>query len=308
MRLDTLPQPWVRGTKLAGDASTRQYARVWDAAERTAILVQYPEAVRRQLRRDLQVRTWFAGHGLRVPAVIDHDLDRGWAIVEDLGEADAEALLQLAKPGARAELASCSLEPLVTLARIAPERLPRFNPPLDAERLRWELAGFELWFVRHRCRQAPGRALGRWLDELAQEVGRHPRRICHRDYHLNNLFLLADGAVGLIDTQDVLLGPDTYDLASLLNERAMPALLDRQTLRDLEDRWAARTGADWGWQLRLHQVRIQRALKVLGTFARLEAGGRSGYGCWLEELARRLSGELENVAAPPGLSHLLLDL
>lgn len=298
----------MRGVPLAGDASSRCYERVWDAAGRTAVLVRYPQPVLGRLGRDLEVRSWFERHGLRVPALIECDRGEGWAVLEDLGETDAEAALEQAAAEDREALAARSLEPLVALARIPPARLPRWNPPLAADRLRWELTGFELWFVRHRCGRRPGPELGRWLDGLAEEIAGHPQRICHRDYHLNNLFLLTGGEVGLIDTQDVLVGPDTYDVASLLNERAMPDLLGREARLRLEERWAAAAGAAGGWRRRMRRMALQRALKVLGTFAALEAGGRAGYGHWLEQLALQLPGELESAAAPPGLVDLLLDL
>lgn len=305
---DPLPRPWVRCAPLAGDASSRCYARVWDAAGRTAILVRYPQPVRGRLGRDLEVRSWFAHHGFRVPALIDCDRSGGWAVLEDLGEADAESALGQAAAEDREALAARSLEPLVALARIPPARLPRWNAPLDADRLRWELTGFELWFVRHRCSRRPGAELGSWLDGMAEEIAGHPQRICHRDYHLNNLFLLKSGEIALIDTQDVLVGPDTYDVASLLNERAMPDLLGREVRLRLEERWAGATGAAGGWRQRMRLVALQRALKVLGTFAALEAGGRAGYGRWLLQLAAQLPEELESAAAPPGLVDLLLDL
>jgi aminoglycoside/choline kinase family phosphotransferase len=299
--------PWVRSRPVAGDASTRCYARVWDEAARTAILVRYPEAIRAQLQRDVAVWSWCGAQGLRVPAVIDCDQDRGWAVLEDLGEADAEATLRQTAVAARVDVGALLLKPLTTLAGIEPRRLPSWNPPLDGERLRWELAGFELWYVRHRCNRRPGPSLGRWLDELALEIAGHPQRVCHRDYHLNNLFLLADGEVGLIDTQDVLRGPDTYDISSLLNERAMPELLGSSARSELELIWAEQTGADAGWKERRLQVRLQRALKVLGTFARLEASGRRVYSTWLRNLAGQLAGEPGSGALPDELRGLLLD-
>jgi aminoglycoside/choline kinase family phosphotransferase len=243
-----------------------------------------------------------------VPAVIACDQDLGWEVIEDLGEADAEATLRQTAVAARPEVGARLVEPLAILAGIEPRKLPSWNPPLDRERLRWELSGFELWFVRHRCDRRPSPSLGRWLDELALEVAGHPQRVCHRDYHLNNLFLLADGEVGLIDTQDVLRGPDTYDIASLLYERAMPELLGGKSRSRLELVWAEQTGAAAGWRERRLQVRLQRALKVLGTFARLEASGRHVYSTWLRDLAGQLASGPETEAAPAELRGLLLDL
>lgn len=293
---------------LAGDASSRRYARLRDGGRSSAILVSYPAEIREQLEQDLAVRSWLAARGLRVPAVLERDLASGWAVLEDFGTADAEAALAAAAPASRTPLAARLLEPLVALARIAPAALPTWNTPLDGGRLRWELAGFELWFVRHRRRRRPGRHTARWLDGLADGIASHPARVCHRDYHLNNLYLLADGEVGLIDYQDVLVGPDTYDLASLLGERGMPELLDNAAREGLATSWARRSGASPGWQDRLRQVRWQRGLKVLGTFARLDAAGRSDYVRWLDGLARRLAEDLVVSDAPSELSGLLLDL
>lgn len=271
------------------------------------MLVSYPEAIRAQLARDLAARSWCADHGLRVPALVDCDLARGWAVVEDLGPMDAAAVLGVTAVEERAELAARALAPLEVLAAVPAAELPAWNPPLDAVRLRWELAGFELWFLRHLRGRRPDPAVAAWLDALAATVGSHPRRVCHRDYHLNNLFVLPTREVALIDFQDILLGPDTYDVVSLLHERAMPSLIGDEERRALAHRWAARTAAAPGWELRWRQVRVQRGLKVLGTFARLLAAGRGGYGSWLESLGRELVGALEALAAPPSLPGLLLD-
>lgn len=307
MASEQLPRPWARSETLAGDASTRRYARVWDGAGRRAILVSYPEAIRAQLARDLAARSWCADHGLRVPALVDCDASRGWAVVEDLGPMDAAAVLGVTAVEERAELAARALAPLEVLAAVPAAELPAWNPPLDAARLRWELAGFELWFLRHLRGRRPDPAVAAWLDSLAATVGSHPRRVCHRDYHLNNLFVLPTREVALIDFQDILLGPDTYDAVSLLHERAMPSLIGDEERRVLAHRWAARTAAAPGWELRWRQVRAQRGLKVLGTFARLLAAGRGGYVSWLESLSRELVGALEALAAPPSLPGLLVD-
>jgi aminoglycoside/choline kinase family phosphotransferase len=129
--------------------------------------------------------------------------------------------------------------------------------------------------------------------------------VCHRDYHLNNLFFVGTGEVGLIDYQDILVGPDTYDAVSLLGERAMPLVLgdgDRDRIRQT---WAESTGATAGWKERWRLVTIQRGLKVLGTFARLAASGASGYEAWMAAQARNLTHQLEAVDAPPQLVGLV---
>jgi aminoglycoside/choline kinase family phosphotransferase len=303
-----LPKPWIREQTLLGDASSRRYARLWDRHDRTAMLTFYPKSVRSQMSRDLEVRAWCAAHGLRVPALLDHDLGEGWAVLEDFGPDDAESALEKFPAGVRGKPGLLFIAPLVSLAGLQPSDLPTWNPPLDRSRLRWEMAGFELWFLRHHLEMAPSPSVGCWLDELAEAIGEHPQRVCHRDYHLNNLFLLADGSVGLIDYQDILIGPDSYDAVSLLGERGMPRVLTETERTQIQESWATDTNAGPGWLDRWRLVSAQRGLKVLGTFARLAAGGTDGYGNWTEDLVRQITPELAALEAPSELVDLLLDL
>ena len=305
--MTAISKRWIRESALVGDASSRSYSRLWDEQGRSAVVVRYPSTVRPRLALDLQVRSWCEAHGLRVPGLITAELEEGWAVLEDFGEHDAEQQLAAAGSEVRLELALLAIEPLACLAEITPLKLPPFNPPLDRARMRWELSGFELWFLGRRRAGHPSAEVGLWLDGLAEEIDAHPKRVCHRDYHLNNLFVLGSGDVGVIDYQDLLVGPDTYDAVSLLEERGMPHLLDKQQRASWRATWAASTYAVPGWEERWRMVRVQRGLKVLGTFARLTAGGAPGYSDWLEELRATLAPLLEEVAAPRELVDLLLD-
>ncbi|MEE4270905.1 MAG: phosphotransferase [Thermoanaerobaculales bacterium] len=301
------PARWRCVRHLTGDASQRRYSRCTDVAGRTAVLVNYPPSIRAELRRDLEVLEWCRRHEIRVPITEGYDLDHGLALVEDLGETDAETALETASATVREDLLQRMLQPLAALADIDPERLPAWNPPLDRARLRWELAGFELWFVRHHRSRSPAAAVGRWLDGLADEVAGHPRRVCHRDYHLNNLLVPDDGPVAVIDAQDILVGPDTYDAVSLAFERAAVRLLSVRDRRRLLAEWARATAAAPGWDQRAESVRMQRGLKVLGNFARFVVSGRHEYASWMKDLAVRLTPRLEAAGAPPEMAAFLLD-
>jgi aminoglycoside/choline kinase family phosphotransferase len=298
---------WRHVEQLAGDVSTRRYSRLQNGAGGSVILAEYPVGERRALVRDLEVLAWARGRGLRVPELIDHDLADGWALLEDFGPADAAQVLRTTAAERRPELLGRALVPLVVIAGIDPQQLPPFNPPLAADRLRWELAGFELWFLNHLKSQPPPPDVASWLDRLAEDIAAQPTRVCHRDYHLNNLFLLDNGEVGIIDIQDILVGPDTYDAVSLLAERDTPRLVDRTTRQLCMERWAESTGAAAGWLERSRAVRLQRGLKVLGTFARLTVSGRTGYRCWLEAQVRALIAEADLLGLPPHVAALLLD-
>ncbi len=308
-KLADLParERWLRIEALHGDASSRRYSRLWRGDGSTVILARYPAGLGNTLARDPAVQRWLAQHQLRVPAIIDCDLAARWLLVEDFGAADAEQTLRDAQSDERPALFGRLLEPLLALSAVPVTSLPSWNEPLAYRRLRWELAGFELWFVRHLRGLAPSATVGRWLDHLAGQIDRHPRRICHRDYHLNNLFLLADGTTGMIDAQDLLAGPDTYDASSLLWERAGPELIGNEVRQGWLERWAEQTAVPSGWRQRCQQTRLQRGLKVLGTFARLHLEGRPGYHHWIAPLAHDLAGELCNLSAPGELLSLLSD-
>lgn len=297
---------WVREIELAGDASYRRYTRLIAATGATVIRVTYPADRAEALVRDCEVLAWLSERGLRVPKRLWPQREPGRVYLEDFGEEDAEKALRQSDPRERGERVRGLVSPLVALSAMTIDDLPPWNTPLGAQRLREELAAFEEWFLSRFLETALRPAVGGWLDELAATVGRHPLRVCHRDYHLNNLFFLADGQVGVIDAQDLLVGPDTYDAVSLVGERAFPDLLGEEEARAWLELWAETTGAAIGWERRALEAGLQRALKVLGTFARLDLNGRPGYRKWMGPLAQRVAPALRALAAPPELEDTLL--
>jgi aminoglycoside/choline kinase family phosphotransferase len=298
-------QRWPRQEVVKGDASSRCYLRLRGAADGSMILVRYPSGPDNTLDRDLRVLRWLQERQLRVPSVSAASLAEGWALLEDLGESDAEQALRETDVEDRHQLALRLVKPLAILATLPAEQLPLWNQPLARARLRWELAGFELWYLWYRCGIRPGGRISRWLDALAEEVAAHPRRVCHRDFHLNNLFFMADGDIGVIDFQDILIGPDTYDASSLIYERAFPELISQAACESWLQSWAESTGAADGWRQRCRLTRLQRGLKVIGTFARLECSGRTEYGRWLPSLAPQVGDCTRHFAAPDELRDLL---
>ena len=303
--MKNLLPPWIERCDLAGDASTRIYERLRDAGGNTAVLVTYPPPLRGAIESHLKVRSWCEDRGLPVPRLLDCDTDEGWALVQDFGREDAAAQLARCEPARRFELLLAALDPLRTLASMPVAEAPASNQPLDGRRLRWELAGFELWFIRHRSGQEPAPEVSQWLDLVTRTIDTHPYRLCHRDYHLNNIFVLDGGGIGLIDFQDLTTGPDTYDAVSLLGERETPQLLGPTLSDRLREAWAERTGAAPGWRDRWPWVRIQRGLKAIGTFARLAAAGRPEYERWMHSLCLELQSDLIRLDAPEGLRKTL---
>jgi aminoglycoside/choline kinase family phosphotransferase len=257
---------------LPGDVGRRRYLRLTLSDGRTVLGVVYcPEEADSR-------RRWVAAHAvlrerLRVPLLVADD-QAGNHIVEDLGRTDLAALL-LERPPERPVWLSRAAAAAATLADL-PD--PAINPPFDAAFFRRELdlareAVFDLYLKSPLSRQDRA-AHDAWADALCREIASHPRTLCHRDYHGNNLFPI-EGSVGWIDFQDLRAGPDSYDLASCLWERTTLDWMTEDLAAPVLESFARSRGLDAAkFRSRLDRVLLQRAWKVCGTFARAVAQGR----------------------------------
>src|SRR6266566_2024586 len=108
------------------------------------------------------------------------------------------------------------------------------NPPFSAEFFIGELEMTREFYVEKLMGVSAdeSRKLIPMFGALAEKVSRHPYLLCHRDYHGQNIHIL-NGALYLIDYQDLRMGPDTYDLASLLRDRGVARILGEQTEMEL---------------------------------------------------------------------------
>ncbi len=265
---------WCRSEPVTGDASPRRYRRLHKPDGQTAILVEYPgsdsEPTRRRSRGPLVVSSP-GTQGSRPPGGGRRRRPRparGFRF-ELMPKPPSRQLLPSAD---RRCLNGCSdrsrswrgADPMI------------FRPGTRlwiATRLRWELAGFELWYVRHYRSLPPSPELGRWLDELAVKVASHPLRVCHRDYHFNNLLIQDHDSVGIIDIQDILVGPDTYDIVSLVADRAAARLISAAERSTVLATWARRTGAEPGWRGAGRRGRDPTRPQGVGHVCPLHIGG-----------------------------------
>ena len=283
----TFPAP-LAVEALAGDVGRRRYFRLTLPDDRTAVGVVYPAEEEDSRLRWVAARERLNGR-VRVPALIADD-GRGNQIVEDFGRQDLAARFT-GVPGERTAWLGRAVD---AAAAIAETPDPGINPPFDAALFRRELdlareAVFDL-LLESPLPETERAAHDAWADALVDEVLSHPRALCHRDYHGNNLFPVGDDAA-VIDFQDLRSGPDSYDLASLLWERTTLAWMSAETARGVVARFAALRGMDAeAFAGRLERVLLQRAWKVCGTFARAIVRGKG-------DLYRRyLPGELALVA------------
>ncbi|MDO8795144.1 MAG: phosphotransferase, partial [Vicinamibacterales bacterium] len=159
--------------------------------------------------------------------------------------------------------------------RLASPAYPPYALAFDVEKLSFELNFFATHFMEGsrgvRFSAGAREALGREFAAMVRELAAEPRVLCHRDYHSRNL-MLHDNRLHVIDFQDARMGPDTYDLASLLRDSyvTLPdAEVDHliDAFLDLRHPGAAGTpAARRAFVSRLHLMALQRNLKALGTF------------------------------------------
>jgi aminoglycoside/choline kinase family phosphotransferase len=269
---------------LPGDVGRRRYLRLRLADGRSVIGVFYPPEETDSRRRWNAARSLLKDR-LDVPLLIADDA-AGSQLLEDFGETDLATLLS-GSPSERDFWLGRAAGAAATLAGIAD---PGINPPFDAAFFRRELglareAVFDLYLGRP-LEGAEREAHDAWADSLAAEIAAHPRALCHRDFHGNNLFPRENG-VGAIDFQDLRSGPDTYDVASLLWERTTLEWMDEQRAASTIESFVRLRATDpSAFRERFDRVLLQRAWKVCGTFARALAQGRG------EIYRRYLPGEL----------------
>ena len=273
--------------KLAGDASRRCFFRVSLAGGVTVVAALYPDALEGQAGRDHEVQAWGWHRGLPIPK----PLGRHGAVVvsQDVGDEDLDRAVAVKGE----TILTLALEALATFQACGWEDLR--TAPFDAAFFRKELVVFEESALPPEVRQRP--EVPAFLDALAEGLAAHPYRLVHRDFHVNNLFL-SEGKVWAVDYQDMRGGPDTYDLASLLRERGGATLADEAAARL---RAAALLGWAPGWKWRYLECAAQRGLKVIGTFLRLAAAGRTDYLRWLPAVRERSAEALETLGAPEAL-------
>jgi len=270
---------------LPGDVGRRRYFRLLLAGGASVLGVAYPAEEADSRRRWVKARAALEER-LRVPRLVSDD-GEGNHLVEDLGAEDLAARLS-AQPGSRPEGIASAVRAAAEIASL-PD--PGVNSEFDFALFRRELelareAVFDLYLERP-LDSAERAAHDRFANALCREILEHPRALCHRDFHGNNLFPVPGGEVAAIDFQDLRSGPDSYDLASLLWERTtldwMTPALAREAIQDFSRR--REISAD-DFARRFDRVLLQRAWKVCGTFARAVAQGRG------EIYRRYLPGEI----------------
>ena len=244
---------------LAGDASVRAYFRVSAPDGKTYMLAWYPEEVRPQLERYRGATEAVSGHA-RVPELLR--FCEVAALQQDVGDRTLfDVLHEDREEGLRLYRAAIDL---LAGFQKAPDR--GLNAPFTAGFFAGELEMAREFYVE-RLMGWDGGGLTALAAKLCENVSRHPYVLCHRDFHGQNLHIFND-QIYLIDYQDLRMGPDTYDLASLLRDRGVGRILGEAVELELIDRYAEVSGAAGGVRHRYFETLLQRSIKILGTFSK----------------------------------------
>ena len=271
------PQQLLRASlrPASSDASFRRYFRV-DAAGGSRIIMDAPPD-QENCQPFVQVAGLMAQAGLNVPQILDWDQRQGFMLLTDLGAQTMMQVIDPERPQANLDLYLQAVDALIAWQKAS---RPGVLPSYDEALLRRELALFPDWYLaRHRGISVDG-DLRRTLDEtftliIAQNLA-WPSVYVHRDFMPRNLMVPAAGqAMGVLDFQDAVYGPITYDIASLMRDAFLS--WDEEFVLDVTIRYWQKAraaglpvGDDFGEFYRgVEWMGLQRHLKVAGIFARL---------------------------------------
>lgn len=267
--------PELAASALAGDASFRRYLRL-HADRHSWVLMDAPPG-QEDTTPFIDVTGRLLAAGLHAPAIEAADTDRGFLLLEDLGD-------ELLRDPLTADTASHWMPKLLDLlgqlaTDVSPEGLPVYSRP----RLQTELELFTDWYLgRHKDVHLTCSQLDLWEDlatRLMVSAEAQRQVFVHRDFHSCNLLVLGDGSLGVIDHQDAVHGPLSYDLASLLWDRYItwPRPQIEAWTEAFRSLAAPQLDAE-DWQRAVDWMGLQRNLKIVGIFARLHyRDGKAGY-------------------------------
>jgi N-acetylmuramate 1-kinase len=257
-------------TPASEDASFRRYFRVTTAAGTRIVMDAPPE--HEDCRPFVKVARLFREAGVNVPQVFADDIENGYLLLADLG---STLYLQALSERDAGPLYDAATDALV---RIQLASRPGMLPSYGRELLLRELRLFPDWYVAKQLAvslsDAQSGALAAVFELILANNLAQPRVYVHRDYHSRNL-LVTDPNPGIVDFQDAVYGPVTYDLVSLFKDAYIH--WDEERVIDWVVRYwekARRAGlpvdTDFGAFYRdFEWMGVQRHVKVLGIFARL---------------------------------------
>ena len=291
----------------SADASFRRYFRV-TLGQRSLIVMDAPPD-QGGMRSYVTVARHFHAIGLNVPEVLEQDHERGFLLITDLGEQLYQGSLN---EQTVERLYGDALGALIVLQAGTATTADKFLPDYDEALLLCEMEIFREWYLGCHLGLRLSAGQNRVLDEVFTQLARsalaQPRVWVHRDYHSRNLMVTRLNNPGILDFQDAVLGPVTYDLVSLLRDCYISWPRERvedwvKGYHELALQSGIPVGEDDARFLRWFDLMgAQRHLKASGIFARLNhRDGKPGY---LADIPRTLGYVHEVSARYPELQPL----
>ncbi|MDD5271240.1 MAG: phosphotransferase [Methylovulum sp.] len=283
----------------SSDASFRRYFRVSTPDGSLIVMDAPPE--KENIPAFIKVAGLLAEAGVKTPTIFRQNLEDGFLLLEDFGSQAFLDTVTTTAPEHFYQLAMTSLFTLQSHTSGQTPSLPRYDEAL----LKRELGIFSEWFVGQWLDLDPPLALVNLETLLISSALAQPVTCVHRDYHSRNLMVVDSDTLGVLDFQDAVLGPITYDLVSLLRDCyiAWPPAQVTQWLGHYHQRLrqAGLIDADLAAFSRWFDLMgLQRHLKAIGIFARLHLrDGKSGY---LKDIPRTLGYVQAVTAAYPELA------
>lgn len=253
---------------LAGDASFRRYFRLKTQDADHIVMDAPPDKI--ALEPFIQIANQLHQHGFRAPLIHAIERQQGFLLLEDFGDK------LLSKALSVETVDTLYREAIVVLTQMQQQCHTQHLARFDQAFMLNELEQFSDWFLKKylelTLNPQDQALINDTFFSLTQNLAQQPQVFIHRDYHSRNLMLLPDDVLGIIDFQDAMLGPWTYDLVSLL--------------KDCYVSWPRTQVIEWAsffYQLNKERTEqpislflrdfdfcgLARHLRVLGTFCRL---------------------------------------
>jgi aminoglycoside/choline kinase family phosphotransferase len=280
-------------TPLVADASTRRYFRAhWEAPiahQPTSCIIMVCDPWHAIEAPDfLSVGEHLRASNVHVPRIYGVLPSRGWMCLEDYGDCALATQWQSTSVADRLLWGKRAVDELVKMHTVGTQQsnlsCPAFHLAFDIPKLLSELQFFRQHAIEGLWQQTLAdderEALDAAFTPLCAILASQPRYFCHRDYHGWNI-MIHNGTVGVLDFQDARLGPQLYDLVSLLVDRGTPDILGSEVSNALINYYIQRMEAEESRRIGrgdfaelFEYVAVQRCLKAVGTFAYMHVVGQ----------------------------------
>lgn len=295
---------------LAGDSSGRRYLRLYlkNAPESSVVMmllaglkgpVYAGDQSFSQDEACFELAPYLLSIGVPVPKIIAGDVKEEMLLLEDFGDLSlAELIKSDAAKDKKLKLYKEAISVIKKLQSHTPEasckaltRALTFNEyRTEVERFCGFYKDTDL-FSKSELKQ-----ISESFDKLCKAVAEHKQVIIHRDLMPWNIQVLSNGAIGILDFQDALIGSYAYDLVSLIHDRDADRLLGDALCKKVFDAYVSTLNADESFLLHYYECVLQRHLRLVGQFKTLsEKTGKSHYADWIPGCLWRIGRALPHV-------------